>query len=75
MLKNSKKKAQSLIEYGLILALVAIVAVAILGKLSTSINTAGSRAATAVDKGGLKGMQNYCSTIGSAYDETLGACK
>ena len=52
------KKAQSLIEYGLILALVAIVAVTILGKFSTSINKVGEQANTAVENSGENAMKS-----------------
>jgi Flp pilus assembly pilin Flp len=54
------KKAQSLIEYGLILALVAVVAVTILGKFSTSINKVGTQANSAVSASGSNAMCNYC---------------
>ncbi|MDD3437547.1 MAG: hypothetical protein PHC64_10385 [Candidatus Gastranaerophilales bacterium] len=70
-----KKNAQSLIEYGLILALVAVVAVTILGKFSKSINTVGEQANTAVSSAGTNAMGSYCTSIGSTYDTTSGQCK
>lgn len=70
-----KKKAQSLIEYGLILALVAVVAVVILGKFSTSINKVGEQANTAVSAAGDSALGSYCTTIGKSYDVPTGKCK
>ena len=70
-----KKNAQSLIEYGLILALVAVVAVTILGKFSTSINNVGNQANTAVNSSASNAMEKYCQSVGSSYDATTGQCK
>lgn len=72
-----KKKAQSLIEYGLILALVAVVAVVILGKFSTSINKVGEQANTAVSAAGDNSLNGYCGSIkaGGTFDPTTGKCK
>ncbi len=58
------KKAQSLIEYGLILALVAVVAVTVLGKFSKSISKVGDQANTAVSESGTNAMCNYCNSLG-----------
>lgn len=69
------KKAQSLIEYGLILALVAIVAVTILGKFSKSINNVGEQANTAVESSGTNAMTGYCDSIGKDYNATTGKCE
>lgn len=72
-----KKQAQSLIEYGLILALVAVVAVVILGKFSSSINNVGNKASSAVTAAGDKATQNYCESIngaGSTWDANTGGC-
>lgn len=55
-----KKNAQSLIEYGLILALVAVVAVTILGKFSTSISTVGNQANSAMSGAGQNAVCEYC---------------
>jgi Flp pilus assembly pilin Flp len=77
-----KKQAQSLIEYGLILALVAVVAVVILGKFSSSITNVGNKASGAVTAAGDNAMNNYCKTVDNptggkytAYDSTTGGCK
>lgn len=75
MIKDSKKKAQSLIEYALILGLVAIVAVTILSKLSKSINDVGEKANTAIEKGAGNAMSDYCKQIGQgSYDPGTGKC-
>lgn len=72
---NMKKKAQSLIEYGLILALVAVVAVVILGKFSGSINKVGDQANTAVSGAGDSALGSYCTSIGKAYNASTGKCQ
>lgn len=72
-----KKQAQSLIEYGLILALVAVVAVVILGKFSSSINNVGNRASSAVTAAGDHATNNYCQSIngtGSQWSSATGGC-
>ena len=74
-MEKMKRKAQSLIEYGLILALVAVVAVTILGKFSTSINNVGEQANTAVSSAGTNALGSYCTSIGSTYNATNGKCE
>jgi Flp pilus assembly pilin Flp len=69
-----KKQAQSLIEYGLILALVAVVAVVILGKFSSSINKVGTQANSAVSNAGDNALTKYCTDIGKTYDKNSGLC-
>ena len=75
-MKNSKKTAQSLIEYGLILALVAIVALTVLTKLSSSVSKTGDNAANAVNGANDNAMNDYCNSIkaGSKYSPSLGKC-
>lgn len=77
-MKSIKKEAQSLIEYGLILALVAVIAVTILGRFSTSINNIGNQANTAVSASATNAMTRYCSSLGSGctYDgsQCTGTC-
>lgn len=73
-MKDMKKNAQSLIEYGLILALVAVVAVTILGKFSSSINKVGDQANTAVGSAGANAMGAYCKSINCNYNEGTGVC-
>lgn len=70
-----KKKAQSLIEYGLILALVAVVAVAVLGKFSSSITKVGEQANTTVSGSGTSAMTTYCKSVSKIYDATSGQCE
>jgi len=55
-----KKNAQSLIEYGLILALVAVVAVTVMGKLGGSISKAGTNASTSVDNASKNALDEMC---------------
>lgn len=69
-----KKQAQSLIEYGLILALVAVVAVVILGRFSNSITKVGNQANTAVNKSGDTAMNSYCASQSMDYDAASGGC-
>lgn len=69
-MENMKKSAQSLIEYGLILALVAVVAVTILGKLSGSVNTVGEQANTAVSGAGTNALTKYCDSLTDDADKT-----
>lgn len=71
-----KRQAQSLIEYGLILALVAVVALTILGKFGSSITNVGNKASSAVTTAGDNATNNYCKSIGSTtYDTATGTCK
>ena len=70
-MRSMEKKAQSLIEYGLILALVAVVAVTILGKFSSSINKVGSQANSAMSGAGTNAICNYCKSLDAADQ---GAC-
>jgi Flp pilus assembly pilin Flp len=72
---NMKKNAQSLIEYGLILALVAVVAMTILGKFSASLNKVGENANTAVSAAGDNAISNYCTSIGKNYVTATGKCE
>lgn len=73
-MKNMKKHAQSLIEYGLILALVAVVAVTILGRFSNSINNVGTHSNDAINAAGNNSVSNYCTSIGQTYSAATGGC-
>lgn len=66
---NTKKSAQSLIEYGLILALVAVIAVTVLSKFGKTITDVGGRTDTAVSSASTNATGAYCTSIGS----TVGA--
>jgi len=69
------KKAQSLIEYALILSLVTIIAITalqLLGKkVDSAVKNAGERMETSADKA----QEAYCQGIGKTYDATTGSCK
>lgn len=73
---NSKKKAQSLIEYALILAMVAVVAIAALQLLGNNIGTTLTNAADTVGKGSESAGQNACSAMGDfTWDTASKTCK
>jgi len=74
--RQAKKQAQSLIEYGLILALVAIVALTVMSKLGTSVTNAGNNAANGVNETSKGAMNTYCNSLnsGQTYDSTTGKC-
>lgn len=74
-MRSMRKEAQSLIEYGLILALVAVVAVTILGRFSKSINQVGDQANTAVSSSAGTAMSNYCTSVGKTYNTASGQCQ
>lgn len=71
------KKAQSLIEYGLILALVAVIAVTVLSKFGSTITDVGNRTNTSVSSASNNATDNYCKSIngGAGVDPTTGLCK
>lgn len=64
-LKNSKKKAQSLVEYALILAMVAVVAVAALQMLGNNIGKTLGRSGDAVSQGSDSAAEQACSAMGT----------
>lgn len=72
-----KKQAQSLIEYGLILALVAVIAIVILGRFSNSITNVGNKASSAVDAAGNNATQDYCQSLTPPmnYNAATGGCQ
>lgn len=78
-MKDMKKKAQSLIEYGLILALVAVIAVTVLSKFGGTITNVGERTDTAVSSASSNAMEAYCqglSPVGSKhYNTATGLCQ
>lgn len=78
-MKDMKKKAQSLIEYGLILALVAVIAVTVLSKFGGTITDVGERTNTAVSSASSNAMDAYCHSLTPLntkhYDPTTGLCK
>jgi Flp pilus assembly pilin Flp len=74
MIKKAKK-GQSLVEYGLILALVSVIAIAALqlmgGKIQNSVSTAGNQLDKAAEGSGAA----YCTSIGKTYDSATGLCQ
>lgn len=73
-MKNMRKNAQSLIEYGLILALVAVIAVTVLSKFGGTITNVGNRTDTAVSSASEHAMETYCTSIKKTYNEQTGLC-
>lgn len=70
------KKAQSLIEYGLILALVAVIAVTVLSKFGGTITDVGNRTNSSVSSASDNATDAYCTSIGKkGVDSTTGLCK
>ena len=69
---KTKKRAQSLIEYGLIIALIAVVAVAILSKFGKTMDSASTRSNSVVTASAGNAMQDYCNSLpGTAKSECL----
>lgn len=76
-MKMIKKQAQSLIEYGLILALVAIIAITILGKFGKTMTDAGDKANNTMSSVSNNATNNYCASIDATkptYNEATGQC-
>lgn len=67
VLLNTKKKAQSLIEYALILAMVAVVAIAALQLLGNNIGGALRGAADTVGTGAQNAGRNACEAMGEGF--------
>ena len=81
-MKSIKKSAQSLIEYGLILALVAVTAVAVLGKLGATVGKTGDNANSAVSTASTNAMNTMCAgqtkadgTKYTSWNDTAKACQ
>ena len=74
-MENMKKKAQSLIEYGLILALVAVIAVTVLSKFGKTMTDAADKTNTAVSNASDNATSQYCTSIGSTLNTTTGLCQ
>ena len=73
-MRSYKKIAQSLVEYGLILALVAVIAITALRFLGDKVNSAAESAGNQVETTTKNAAQEYCKGLGRGYDETSGAC-
>lgn len=63
------KKAQSLIEYGLILALVAVIAVTVLSKFGNTITSAANKTNTDVTAASNNATTTYCNNLTDATDK------
>lgn len=70
-----KKRAQSLIEYGLILALVAIIALAVLSKFGTTITKVGDSTDKKVDAVTENSGKSFCDAAGGDWDPDTDFCK
>lgn len=70
----SKKKAQSLIEYALILAMVAVVAIAALQLLGNNVGTALRSSANAVHEGATNAGENACKSMGDGFEWANDKC-
>lgn len=70
-MKNMQKKAQSLIEYGLILALVAIIAITVLSKFGQTITNVGNKTDSDVSTASEQASNNYCASIGLTYENGI----
>lgn len=71
----NKKLAQSLIEYGLILALVAVVAIAALQLLGKKINTAAEKSGTNIENAASNASKTYCEeSVKGTWNEETGIC-
>lgn len=74
MKTSMKKKAQSLIEYGLILALVAVIAVTVLGKFGKTMTESADKTNKSVENASTNAAKAYCDSIGGTLDDK-GLCK
>lgn len=72
---KTKKTAQSLIEYGLILALVSIIAIGVLQLMGKQVNKVGENAANTMNQVTENSLDSYCESIGQGkYDPNKGGC-
>jgi Flp pilus assembly pilin Flp len=71
---KNKKRAQSLVEYGLILALVAVIAIAALQVLGQKVQQSASTAGNTVSKATDNAATAYCTSIGKHLDSGTGLC-
>lgn len=72
LMLTSKKKAQSLIEYALILAMVAVVAIAALQLLGNNIGATLRSAADTVGEGAENAGKNACEAMNTGSDDDGG---
>jgi len=74
-MKCMKKSAQSLIEYGLILALVAVIAITVLSKFGKAIDKTANSSSTTVNDASNNSSKNYCSGLGMHYEAANARCE
>lgn len=72
--KRNARKGQSLVEYGLILALVSVVAIAALQLMGDRINTAVKSAGDQVQNASANAGETYCTNIGGTWSTDDGTC-
>lgn len=58
---SKKKPAQSIIEYGLIMVMVAVISVTVLNKFGVTMNRVGNRSTAAVSTG--DSIDDYCNAL------------
>jgi len=75
LMKRNKKKGQSLVEYGLILALVAVIAIAALQLLGDRVQTAADTAGTTVQTATTNAGATYCAHAGGTWTAATQQCK
>lgn len=73
-MRNLKKSAQSLIEYGLILALVAIIALAVLSKLGKSVTNVGNNTSNTIEDVSSNSGATYCDAAGGTWNASNSYC-
>lgn len=66
---NKKSKAQSLVEYALILALVTVIAITALQFLGQKVNNAVTGVADDIESNTNNAAQTYCESIGGTYSD------
>ena len=64
---NAKSKAQSLVEYALILALVTVIAITALQFLGQKVNTAVTGVGDDVETTTENAAETYCKGLGTGY--------
>lgn len=72
---NKKSKAQSLIEYALILAMVTVIAITALQLLGRNMSNTLQRSAETVDQGGQQVQQNACESFGGTWNGSSQTCQ
>lgn len=73
--ENTKKAAQGLVEYALILALVTVIAITALSFLGGKINKSVQSVGNTVETAGEQSSNTYCQSINMTFDPATGGCK